>query len=62
MMDAKSNKSEFSDFELVTLWWKLLTRRPYWYQSKAVGDLHKENKKWFADKYNGKVPATSKTK
>jgi hypothetical protein len=55
-------KSQLSDFELVTLWWKLLSNRPYWNQNIAMKDLHKENKKWFDTKYESDGLAVSKAK
>jgi hypothetical protein len=59
---SKSQNSKFSDFELVTLWWKLLSNRPYWNQNIALKDLHKENKKWFDEKYEPDLVATSRAK
>jgi len=57
-----SQERQFSDFELVTLWWKLLSNRPYWNRNIALKDLHKENKKWFDEKYEADALATSKAK
>lgn len=59
---TRSQKSQFSDFELVTLWWKLLSNRPYWNQNVAVKDLHKQNKKWFDEKYEADALLASKAK
>ena len=59
---TNSQKTKFSDFELVTLWWKLLSNRPYWNQNVAMKDLHKQNKKWFDEKYEADALLASKAK